>query len=111
MSKDDSKKKKTSIEKALLGAIIGTAIGSAVGMSIAPKKGSETRSVIKEKGKNLSKDVLEVGQLTRETTTGLFKLMKNLLFKKKGTKKKKTDTAFMRQIPNEMDSMPEEYVD
>ena len=47
MSDDD--KKKSTLDSIVMGAIIGTAIGSAIGMSVAPKKGSETREMIKEK--------------------------------------------------------------
>ena len=114
MAKDDSKKSKKkkqgSIDRVVMGAIIGTAIGSAIGMSVAPKKGSETREALKKKSLELNDDLKEVGTLTKETTFGLLKLVKNLLFSAK-PKTEKTDPALMRQIPTEMDIIPEEYMD
>ncbi len=50
---DGSQKKHSALDKILMGAIVGGAIGSVVGMSIAPKKGSETREIIAQKGKEL----------------------------------------------------------
>ncbi|MBL4694912.1 YtxH domain-containing protein [Candidatus Gracilibacteria bacterium] len=47
MSKPD-KKKKTTLDKVIMGAVIGGAIGSVLGASIAPKKGKETREEIRE---------------------------------------------------------------
>lgn len=83
-----------------MGAIIGTAIGSAIGMGLAPKKGKETREMLKEKG-------VEAGNLAKETGTGLFKVAKKLVkrfFKKQSTKG-------MKEIPNEMEVLPPKSVD
>ena len=86
-----------------MGAIIGTAIGSAIGASVAPKKGLETRSAIKDKAE-------EAGKLTKETAKGFFKLAKNLLFGKTPVKKKTQKSAQkpheMKQIPTETDKLP-----
>ena len=81
-----------------MGAIIGTAIGSAVGVTVAPKKGKETREALKEHSK-------EAGKLTKETATGFWTLTKKIFFRRK---KKSKD---MREIPNEMEVIPPEYVD
>lgn len=47
---DNSKKKKKGgiFDKIMMGAIIGGAIGSVLGMSIAPKKGKNTRKILKK---------------------------------------------------------------
>ncbi|GEM_PF-2484920 len=69
---DENQKKKSHIDKLVMGAIIGGAIGSVVGMSIAPKKGKETREYLArrgrdiiDKGKELSGKVNE--EIHRET--------------------------------------------
>jgi gas vesicle protein len=43
--------KKSSFDKLVMGAIVGVAVGSVIGMAVAPKKGSETREIIAQKGK------------------------------------------------------------
>ena len=45
-----------SIDKLVMGAIIGGAIGSVLGMALAPRKGKETRKILKEKGKELAEN-------------------------------------------------------
>lgn len=97
--KDDSSNNKSTMDKIVMGAIIGTAIGSAIGVTVAPKKGSETREDIKEHTKG-------IGKLAKETTTGLLKLGKRLLFGRK-----KTENSDMKKIPNEMEIIPPKYVD
>jgi len=112
MSKEDKdEKNKSAIDKVIMGAIIGTAIGSAVGVSVAPKKGEETRGLLKDKAKDISGDVKEVGTLTRETTMGFFRLFKNLIFRKKKVKRANEDNHSMRAIPSEPEIIPPEYVD
>jgi len=102
MSKDEEqpKKKKSTLDKIVMGAIIGTAIGSAIGVTMAPQKGKETRKALKEHSG-------EAGKLTKETATGFWKLAKNL-FRSSRKKKAKSD---MKEIPNEMEIIPPEYVD
>lgn len=112
---DDRDKKKSQIDKIVLGAIIGTAVGSAIGATMAPKKGKETREDLKVKSEDFAKDAKEVAQLTKETATGFFNLAKRLIFgKKKETKashpkeepvSKKHFVPFddMRAIPHEGD--------
>ena len=107
---DESKKnkrKESTIDKVVMGAIIGTAIGGAIGAGMAPQKGKKTREMIAEKSKGISGEVKEVSTLTKETTLGILKLIKNLFFAKKKTKKKDE----MRPLPNEMEIIPPEYVD
>ena len=58
-------------------------------MAVAPKKGSETREIIKEK----TKDAGGFGQLAK-------KLLKRLLGKKE------TLVEEMKEIPNEMEILP-----
>ena len=50
--------KKSSFDKLVMGAIVGVAVGSVIGMAVAPKKGSETREIIAQKGK----DALDQGK-------------------------------------------------
>ncbi|MEK9159719.1 MAG: YtxH domain-containing protein [Patescibacteria group bacterium] len=96
MSED---KKKSVMDNVIMGAIIGTAIGSALGMGFAPKKGKDTREILKDKG-------LEAGNLAKETGTGLFKVAKKL-FQRMLKKSKKTSTEDMKAIPNEMETLPQ----
>ena len=105
---DDTKKDKSTVDKIVMGAIIGTAIGSAIGMAAAPQKGKDTRDLLKEKTKDLGGDVKEVGTLTKETTAGIFRLFKNLFFRKK-KKKSASEISMqdMRKIPSEMEIIPE----
>lgn len=66
-------KKKSIIEKVVMGAIIGTAVGSVIGLTVAPKKGEETRQYLNK----------EIKKLTKETVFGIGTLVKNLLFGRK----------------------------
>ncbi len=56
--KKKQEKKKSTIDKLIMGAIVGGAVGSVIGMTIAPQKGKETREMIAQKGKEL----IEKGQ-------------------------------------------------
>lgn len=116
-NKDDDKKK-SQVDKIVMGAIIGTAIGSAIGASMAPKKGKETRKEIKEKSEEFAKDAKEVAQLTKETAGGFYRLAKRLLLgkqkqkktAKKVVKKKERFVPYddMRAIPHEGDVVAED---
>ena len=85
----ENKDEKSTLDKIIMGAIIGTAIGSAIGMTMAPKKGKETREIVKGEAK-------EVLDLTKETAHGLFSLAKKLIF---GRKEKLNSN--LKQIPDE----------
>ncbi len=60
------KKKKASLDKLVMGAIVGGAVGSVIGMSIAPKKGSETREILAQQGKNIYEKGKEYGDKIQE---------------------------------------------
>jgi len=42
-----------SLFKVLTGVVIGSAIGSILGLTLAPKEGSETRQIVKDKSMDL----------------------------------------------------------
>ncbi|MBU0981935.1 YtxH domain-containing protein [Patescibacteria group bacterium] len=96
--KNKEKSNDSAIDRIVMGAIIGTAIGSVLGISLAPKKGQETRS-----------DLKEVSKLGKETASGFFKLARRLLLGKK-TKQEKSPHG-MKEIPNEMEVTKKEHVD
>lgn len=50
---DENKKKEGTLNKLIMGVILGGAIGSVVGLTFAPRKGKETREIIKQKGAEL----------------------------------------------------------
>lgn len=106
---DKNKKKHSALDKVIMGAIIGTAIGSAIGAAAAPKKGEETREILKEKATVMGQEAQEVGKLAKETGNGLWKLIR-LLFSK-GKKKVLPPETGMKKIPHEMDIISEERVD
>ena len=58
---EEDKKITKKIDKLIMGVILGGAIGSVLGLTLAPRKGKETREIIKkksgeliEKGKDVS---------------------------------------------------------
>jgi gas vesicle protein len=50
-------KKRSTIDKLLLGAVIGAAVGSVIGATVAPDDGKKTRQKISGKIKDLSSEV------------------------------------------------------
>ncbi len=98
--KKKEEKKRSTVDKIVMGAIIGTAVGSVIGLTVAPKEGKETRRFLKRKFKKsnefVDEDVKEIGKLTKETATGLFKIAKNLLNRKEAAK-----PTLLKKIPNE----------
>ncbi|PIQ77150.1 hypothetical protein COV82_06150 [Candidatus Peregrinibacteria bacterium CG11_big_fil_rev_8_21_14_0_20_46_8] len=62
--KDDSAPKKVGkkVDKLIMGVILGGAIGSVLGLTLAPKKGEETRKIIKEKSSELFEKGKEAGE-------------------------------------------------
>lgn len=49
----EEKKITKQIDKIVMGVILGGAIGSVLGLTLAPRKGKETREMIKQKGQQL----------------------------------------------------------
>lgn len=50
---DDDKKITKKLDKLIMGVILGGAIGSVLGLTLAPRKGKETRDILKKKGQEL----------------------------------------------------------
>jgi gas vesicle protein len=99
--KKNEDKKKSTMDKVVMGAIIGTAIGSVIGLTVAPKKGEETRKMIKERyskrgelTEDHKEDIDEIKKLTKETVSGLGTLVKNFIL---GKKKKEEPVAEERE--------------
>lgn len=97
-------KKKSTLDKIVMGALIGTAIGSAVSLTLAPQKGKETRDMVKEKAK-------DVGSIAKETGTGFLRLFKVILRRILFGKKKAAPMKQMKELPNEMELLPPETQD
>lgn len=53
---DDKKKIGGKIDRLVMGIILGGAIGSVLGLTLAPRKGKETREIIKKKGQEFVRD-------------------------------------------------------
>jgi len=82
-------KKKSIIEKVVMGAIIGTAVGSVIGLTVAPKKGEEIK------------------KLTKETITGVGTLMKNFIFGRKRGHKNLKKIPLETEVENTFDHSQE----
>ena len=64
---DEDKKIGKKLDRLIMGIILGGAIGSVLGLTFAPKKGKETREILKQKGQDLLEKGKEVGeQLVRD---------------------------------------------
>lgn len=50
---EEEKKLSKKIDRLVMGVILGGAIGSVLGLTLAPRKGKETRDLIKQKGQDL----------------------------------------------------------
>lgn len=50
------------IDRLIMGIILGGAIGSVLGLTLAPRKGEETRKILKEKGQELFEKGKEVSE-------------------------------------------------
>lgn len=115
-------KKKSKIDKLIMGAIVGGAVGSVIGMSIAPQKGKETREMIAQKGKELikkgqdsfekltdaaekkSQHEEEIISEARKNKKGVFsRLKEKVLGPGKKVKKGIMEDDDMRKIPNEVE--------
>lgn len=92
----DNKKITKKFDNLVTGVIIGGAIGSVLGLTLAPRKGSETRKIIKDKGEELIGKGKEAGEefldehhetiasaksKMERTKKGLFKWVKNIVKK------------------------------
>ena len=87
MTEDEQKKENLGkkVDKLVVGAIIGGAIGSVIGLTFAPKQGKKTRKEILSRSKEFlqshERELETAKKLTKETTRGMFKLIKNILKK------------------------------
>lgn len=64
---EKNEKKGGHIDKLIMGVILGGAIGSVLGLTLAPRKGKETREILKKKGAELiAKGKEASGQLIRD---------------------------------------------
>lgn len=60
---DEQDKKITKkLDKLVMGVILGGAIGSVLGLTLAPRRGKETREIIKQKGQEIIEKGKEVSQ-------------------------------------------------
>ncbi len=62
MSEEKNKKITKRFDNLLTGVIIGGAVGSVLGLTLAPRKGSETRKIIKDKGMEVIEKGKEIGE-------------------------------------------------
>ncbi len=53
MADEEPKKEGSKLDRLIMGVILGGAIGSVLGLTLAPRKGKETREMIKQKGQEL----------------------------------------------------------
>jgi gas vesicle protein len=92
------KRQKAKIDKLVMGAIIGVAVGSVVGMAMAPKKGTETRKIIAEKGKEAFEKGKEISHsiFQKNKKKGVLERTLGILFKKKKAKNNP-----LKEIPGE----------
>jgi gas vesicle protein len=68
-------------DKLVMGAIVGGAIGSVLGMAIAPRKGKDTRKILKEKGKEAYQKGKEVYEKNSEKVDQVVDAAKNFIKK------------------------------
>lgn len=59
---DDDKKITKKLDRLIMGVILGGAIGSVLGLTLAPRKGKETRAILKKKGHELLEKGKEVAE-------------------------------------------------
>ena len=106
--KDDEGQIGKKVDKFVMGALIGGAIGSVLGMTFAPKKGKETREVLKDKGKDLiQKGKEKVGGIKEkgviEEGKHVFNLVKKKIDKIKDERElsRMVDCEESQKIPHE----------
>ncbi len=84
MPDENNKKEESStLDKIVMGAIIGTAIGSAIGITLAPKKGEETRKILKESFGGKTSEAKEIVKLSKEILHGLGKIAKRIFLNRR----------------------------
>jgi len=95
------------IDKLVMGAILGGAIGSVVGLSLAPKKGEETRKIVKDKAKEIIDGIKDnVVKPTPHPQNTANKLEpRGGLFSRLGlsSSKGKSSNEDLKKIPNEIE--------
>ena len=81
---EEPKKKgkvRSTVDKLVMGAIIGGAIGSVLGMVFAPRKGKETRKIIKDKGRELyekhEEDIKKLKEAAKNESKSIWSSIKN----------------------------------
>ena len=62
MNMEEDKKIHKKLDSLIMGVILGGAVGSVLGLTLAPRKGKETREIIKQKGEELLEKGKEVSQ-------------------------------------------------
>lgn len=82
---ENEKKIGTKLDKLVMGIILGGAVGSVLGLTLAPRKGTETRNILKkkghellEKGKDVSKKLVSEHKETFASAKYQIKKGKNL---------------------------------
>lgn len=119
---EEPKKTGRFVDKLILGAIIGGAIGSVLGLTLAPKKGKETRDILKEKGKQIYKkgkdihsqfmdehgeDIEKITETAKKTSKSFFgrigKKVNDLFEKRKEVLHRTEDKMNEWEIPDESD--------
>lgn len=105
-------KKRSKLDKLIMGAIVGGAVGSVIGMSIAPQKGKETREMIAQKGKELIKKGQESIEKLSDTKekkehrkTLLSGITDRIFGRSKKVKKDIMKDGDMKKIPNEVEEV------
>lgn len=105
-NKDNAISKK--VDKFIMGALIGGAIGSVLGMTFAPKKGKETREVLKEKGKQLFEKGKDVARKLNKKNVGeggkkMFSIVRDKIreIREKGRIAEIIEENEARKIPHE----------
>lgn len=102
--------KKGKMDKLIMGAIVGVAVGSVIGMAVAPKKGSETREIITQKGREAIDQGKKYIEESKEKTKkkGIFRrVLRAIVFGRE--KAKKTENAgparedVLKKIPSEVE--------
>lgn len=107
---EDNKKIGSKVDKLVMGIILGGAIGSVLGLTLAPRKGRETREIIKKKGGELierGKEISETFTRDHRETIASAKYQ----FKKSGRGFLRWVLDFLRKKKSENEPMPKATID